>query len=61
MGFTMGIARSVIAFCYHFYPRSTKILDLETFPQFATAGHRKSKKMCPKYAQGGLPNPIKNR
>ena len=36
------MTHSVITFWYHFHPRSTKSMDLETFPQFATPNHRKS-------------------
>ena len=38
----MVMAHSVIAFWHHFHPQSTKNMDLETFPQFATPNHRKS-------------------
>ena len=46
MVFNVVMAHSAIAFWHHFHPRSTKNMDLETFPQFATPNHRKSQN-CP--------------
>ena len=53
MVFIMVMAHSVIAFWHHFHPRSTKNMDLETFPQLATTNHRKSKKCVQSMLQEG--------
>ena len=50
---TMVLAHSVIAFWHNFHPRSTKNLDLETFPQFATPNHRKSQNCAQSMLQEG--------
>jgi hypothetical protein len=50
----MVLAHSVIAFLYNFHPRSTKNLDLETFPQLATPNLRKSQNCAQSLLQEGL-------
>ena len=47
------MAHSVIAFCHHFQPRSTKNMDLETFPRLATPNHRKSQNCLQSMLQEG--------
>ena len=50
----MVMAHSVIAFWHHFHARSTKNMDLETFPQFATPNHRKSQNCAQNGSQEAL-------
>ena len=53
MVFTMVMAHAAIAFCHHFHPPSTKNMDLETFPRFATANHIKSQNCLQSMLQEG--------
>ena len=53
MVFTLVMTHSVIAFWHHFHPRSTKNMDLETFPRFATPNDRKSQNCLQSMLQEG--------
>ena len=53
MVFIIVRAHSGVAFWHHFHPLSSKIMDLETFPQFATPKHRKSRNCVQNMLQQG--------